>query len=100
MKLKLLASFPALFALSVFASNLQAADTSPQIGLKLIAEGFGAPTALKSVGDGSDRLLVPIMRIHRGAGPHHHFLSRVIRMVPSALSSGHWARTKTANSTC
>ena len=49
----------ALLALAAFRPAIAAeADDGAAIGLKLIADGFGAPTVLVSVPDGSGRLLV------------------------------------------
>ena len=53
---------PLLAAFAVIASfqptAATAADAAPAIGLKLIAEGFSAPSVLVSIPDGSGRLLV------------------------------------------
>lgn len=49
----------ALLALTAFHPTSAAeADTVSTIGLKLMAEGFGAPVALVSIPGGSGRLLV------------------------------------------
>lgn len=62
MKLSKLPAFSILATfLSVALLNLETAagaDTSPQISLKLLAEGLTAPIALASLPDGSGRLLV------------------------------------------
>ena len=48
-----------LLALSLVLPGLaQAADETPRIGLKMLAEGFTAPNSLVSLPDGSGRLLV------------------------------------------
>lgn len=57
MKLKSFAHVSALVTL-ISVTCSQAAEPAPRTGLKLLAEGFGAPIALKSLGDGSGRLLV------------------------------------------
>jgi hypothetical protein len=49
----------ALFALTVTRPTAAAeADAGSNIGLKLMVEGIGAPTALVSLPDGSGRLLL------------------------------------------
>ena len=49
----------ALLPLSVATAGLaQGAGPTPEVGLKLLADGFAAPTALVSMTDGSGRLLV------------------------------------------
>ncbi|HVR35768.1 MAG TPA: PQQ-dependent sugar dehydrogenase [Methylomirabilota bacterium] len=49
----------ALFLLTAFRPPVgAAADEAPAIALKLIAEGFNAPTALAALPDGSGRLLI------------------------------------------
>ncbi|MEO6245279.1 MAG: PQQ-dependent sugar dehydrogenase [Opitutaceae bacterium] len=50
--------FLALAALGLGTARVADAAAAPQIGLKLIAEGFTAPTNLVSLTDGSGRLLV------------------------------------------
>ncbi|MDA1275373.1 MAG: PQQ-dependent sugar dehydrogenase [Verrucomicrobia bacterium] len=51
--------FASAFAIALFTQNgTRAADAETRIGLKLLAEGFTAPTVLTSLVDGSGRLLL------------------------------------------